>query len=218
MWTGWWNGNPQKQFTRSYYSCWHRVVLIGHFLWWIQPQLCLLLPDFVIWFSNFHQICVCVCVYVCVWQAGSRSVGKYIMHPSVLSTSHCDRIQTLNVWLFYKCCVALPRAVWLLKWLLLYTTGCIRCKSSASVHFLFVLNGILSETSRSLLNFIPDINEMGSVFQQNCDKVVKTPPNSSFLWLSNSCTCQELDGMCIRTVYEIMKKSNSLVPFLIHVC
>ena len=30
-------------------------------------------------------------------------------------------------------------------------------------------------------------------------------------------TCQELDSMCIPTVYEVMKKINSLVPFLIHV-
>jgi hypothetical protein len=41
--------------------------------------------------------------------------------------------------------------------------------------------GILSETRRLLLDYIPDVNEMGSVFQENGDKVVKTPSSSSFL-------------------------------------
>jgi hypothetical protein len=41
--------------------------------------------------------------------------------------------------------------------------------------------GILLETRRSLLDYIPDTIEMGCVFQENSDKVVKTPPNSSFL-------------------------------------
>ena len=30
-------------------------------------------------------------------------------------------------------------------------------------------------------------------------------------------TCIELESMCVPTVYEIMKKLNRFVPFLVHV-
>jgi hypothetical protein len=33
---------------------------------------------------------------------------------------------------------------------------------------------------------------MGCVFQENSDKVVKTPPNSSFLWLLNEALVRSL--------------------------
>ena len=42
---------------------------------------------------------------------------------------------------------------------------------------------VLSET-RSLLDCIPDVNEMGSVLHENCDKVVKTPPK-----VLHACDC-----------------------------
>ena len=114
-------------------------------------------------------MCVCVCV------------GKYLLHPSALLTSHCDRIQILQMFDYFT------NVVWLCQGPCGFKIGCCCTPLGAldvnhqQVFILLCPYGILSETRRSLLDYISDINEMGSVFQENCDKVVKTPSNSSFL-------------------------------------